>query len=114
MFERIQIKSCLEAVCETVGSIMKIGKGKGRNCSAVNFSKEITLCYNLPPLHVLSKTFIPRTVQSLTSSKEYFRKGDKRSEWVLRKLKFTSLSASLFNFRDKEEQKSKLPVEIFK
>ena len=114
MFERIQIKSCSEAVCETVGSIMKIAKGKGRNCLSVNFSKEIKLCYNLPPLHVLSKSFIPEIVKTLTSHKEFFRKGDKKSQSILSRLKSTSLSASLYNFREEEEKKSKLPVDLFK
>ena len=75
MFERIQIKTFSEAVCETIGSIMKIAKGKGRNCDPINFSKEIILSYNLPPLHVLSQEFIPVIVKELSSHKEYFRRG---------------------------------------
>ena len=38
MFERIQIKTNSEAVCETIGSIMAIAKSKHRNCEPVNFS----------------------------------------------------------------------------
>ena len=79
-----------------------------------NFSKEIKLCYNLPPLHVLSKSFIPEIVKTLTSHKEFFRKGDKKSQSILSRLKSTSLSATLYNFREEEEKKSKLPVDLFK
>ena len=47
-------KSYSEAVCETVGSIMRIHGGKGRHLHTVNFSKQIYLNYNLPPLHTLT------------------------------------------------------------
>ena len=113
LFERIQIKTFSEAVCETIGSIMKIAQGKGRNCDPVKFNEEITLCYNLPPLHVLNVSFIPEIVQDLTSRKDYFRKGNKQSRSIINRLKGSSLSASLFNFRTKEEEKSKLPKECF-
>ena len=78
MFETIQIKSFSEAVCESIGSVMKIAKGKGRNCDPVNFSKEMILSYNLPPLHILSQGFIPEIVKELSTQKEYFRRGDSK------------------------------------
>ena len=40
MFERIQIKTHSEAVCETIGSIMSIATSKGKNCDPVKFSQE--------------------------------------------------------------------------
>ena len=78
MFETIQIKSFSEAVCESIGSVMKIAKGKGRNCDPVNFSKEMILSYNLPPLHILSQGFIPEIVKELSTQKEYFQRGDSK------------------------------------
>ena len=113
MFERIQIKTYSEAVCETVGSIMSIARGTGRNCDPLNFSVEVGLSYNLPPLHILMKKFIPEIVKELVAKKEYFRKGDKKAASIVSRLKSSSLSSSLFNFRAEEEKKSKLPIDIF-
>ena len=50
LFLHIQIKSYSEALCETVGSIMKMDHGRGRNIHPVNFNKEIYLRLNLHPL----------------------------------------------------------------
>ena len=50
LFLHIQIKSYSEALCETVGSIMKMDHGRGRNIHPVNFNKEIYLRFNLHPL----------------------------------------------------------------
>ena len=60
VFQSIQIKSYSEAICETVGSIMKIHGGKGRNPHPVNFAKEIYLKFNLPPLHIMKKSIVYR------------------------------------------------------
>ena len=46
-FLHIQIKSCSEALCETVGSIMKMDHGRGRIVHPVNFNNEINLRFNL-------------------------------------------------------------------
>ena len=112
MFETIQIKSFSEAVCESIGSVMKIAKGKGRNCDPVNFSKEMILSYNLPPLHILSQGFIPKIVKELSTQKEYFRRGDSKYPSVRNQFKSSMLSASLHNFQKEEEMKSKLPIDI--
>ena len=113
MFERIQIKSFSEAVCETIGSVMSIAKGKGRNCDPVKFSEEVTLSYNLPPLHELATSFVPEIISDLVASKDYFRKGDKGPQSIQNRLVSTTLSASIFNFRQSEEKRRKLPKELF-
>ena len=112
-FEKIQLKSFSEAICESIGSIMKISTGKNRNLEPINLSKEIYLCFNLPPLHILKKTFIPELVKKLRKNRSFFRKTvHSRQSWV-NKLKFVESSATLGNFRKKEEMRSKLPLEWF-
>ena len=58
MFLRIQVESFSEAVCDTIGSIMSTANKKGRNCYPVNFSEEVSLCHNLPPMHILARSFV--------------------------------------------------------
>ena len=50
LFLHIQIKSYSELLCETVGSIMKMDHGRGRNINPVIFKKEIYLRLNIHPL----------------------------------------------------------------
>ena len=71
LFQFVQIKTYSEAICETVGSIMNIHRGRGRNLHPVNFSKEIFLKFNLPPLHHLDKTFIPTLVKKKIEERQY-------------------------------------------
>lgn len=108
VFQFIQIKSYSEAICETVGSIMKIHGGKGRNLHPVNFAKEIYLNFNLPPLHIMKKQLIPTVAKELveTEKREYYTKSADR------KLKFSHLSSSIGNFRNNEEKNSHLPLSI--
>jgi len=113
-FEKIQIKSFSEAIAESIGSIMKISTGKNRNLEPINFSKEIYLCFNLPPLHVLKKSFIPEVVGELRKNKRFFRETAKGAASYLAKLKYKDASSSLGNFRTKEELKCRLPLEFFK
>ena len=54
IFECIQVRSMSEAMAETVGSLMNINSGTGRQLQPVNFSVEIYLRFNLRPLHALS------------------------------------------------------------
>ena len=72
-FENV-IRSYSEAKAETVGSIMGIGISRGRNTHPTNLEKEVKLRFNLPPLHILVKKFIPELVSE--SQTEYFRKED--------------------------------------
>ena len=96
LFEHIQIKSYSEAVCVTVGSIMNIHHGRGRNVHPVNFNKEIYLQFNLPPLHIMKKKMIPEVVTHKMNSerKKYLSETQRKS-----KLKFETLSSSIGNFR---------------
>ena len=114
LFEFVQLKTYSEAICETIGSIMNMAQGKGRNLHPINFSKEIVLRYNLPPLHVLHKKFIPEIVDCLVEEKgrEFIRRGDGEKRQI-RKFTFESTSASLGNFRKNEEKQSHLPLTMF-
>ena len=108
LYQFVQGKTYSEAICETVGSIMKIHIGRGRNLHPVNFGKEIFLRFNLPPLHSLTSNYIPKIVKmKLDEKTEYFRKLQfTRNE----KLKYVELSASVGNFRKSEEDKTHLPI----
>ena len=113
-FQKIQIKSFSEAIAESIGSIMKISKGKNRNLEPINFSKEIYLCFNLPPLHILKISFIPELVRELRKVKKFFRETAKGPASYIRKLKHHDSSASLGNYRSREESRARLPLEFFK
>ena len=108
LFEFIQIKSYSEAIAETIGSLMVIQHGTGRNPHPVNFSKELYLRFNMPPLHMIQKTLIPKVVAEIVDNekKAFFSKTPSR-------LKFSSLSSSIGNFRKDEEDRSHLPVSMF-
>ena len=69
-----------------------------------NFANEVYPRFNLPPLHRLQEKFIPDLVKREIETKNYVRKGDE-SDRQQRKLKFKNLSASVGNFRTKEEEK---------
>ena len=98
------IRSCSEAVAETVGSVMGIAIARGRNTHPVNFEKEIKLRFNLPPLHILADKFIPDLVEEtvLVKKTEYFRKGD-GCKRAFRNFKFKSVSPADGNFRSSKE-----------
>ena len=97
-------------MCETVGSIMKIHGGQGRNLHPANFSKEIFLKFNLPPLHIMKQKVIPEVARDLVlNEKKVFQ-----TKSIPGKLKFDELSASVGNFRKNEENNSHLPTSIFK
>ena len=114
LFEFVQLKTYSEAICETNGSIMNIVQGKCRNIHPINFSKEIFLRYNLPPLHILKKKIIPEIVNFLAGEKgkEFIRRGDGFDQQK-RKFTYQATSASLGNFRKNEETVSHLPVSMF-
>ena len=114
LFEFVQLKTYSEAICETIGSIMNIAQGKCRNIHPINFSKEIFLRYNLPPLHILKKKIIPEIVNFLAGEKgkEFIRRGD-GFDRQKRKFTYHATSASLGNFRKNEETVSHLPVSMF-
>ena len=104
-FQKIEIKSFSEAIAEGIGSVMKIATGKGRNLEPINFSKEIFLCFNLPPLHILKRTFIPELAREFSKKKQFFRKCANTFPSYQAKLKFINVSSSLGNFRKREEER---------
>ena len=70
---------------------------KRKKPSPINFSKVLCLKFNLPPLHIMKIKFIPEIAKHLvdTEKKEYFTKTAQS------KLKFSLLSATIRNFRNK-------------
>ena len=108
LFLHIQIKSYSEALCETVGSIMKMDPGRGRNIHPVNFNMEIYLRLNLHPLQEGIIDFRSRETQ-VSGRKEVISQTARKD-----KLKFGQFSYSVGNIRDKEDASSHLPVDSFK
>ena len=86
-----------------------------RNLEPNNFAKEIFCRVNLPPLHILKKTFIPEIVKMLVDDERmiFFRKLDGAVTSYVDRLKFETVSASIGNYRQKRENLSKLPIELF-
>ena len=104
-FECIQIRSMSEAMAETVGSIMNINSGTGRQLQPVNFSVEICLRFNLGPLHTLSG-LVNDVVEN--HGKDFFRKA------LPRGMQVNTMSVANANFRKKEESSCHIPYKIFK
>ena len=78
----------------------------GRILHPSNFAKEIFLRFNLPPVHTLMHNMVPDLLshELFDKTKEFIRGADSDHR-QLRKLNFPSTSASLGNFRRKEEEK---------
>ena len=114
LFEFVNIKSYSEAYCESVGSLMNILVNKGRNLAPGNFSRELIIAFNSPPLHILSQHFIPEVAECLIKerAKDFCRTLDFSQKSYM--LKFRILSASLGNFRDNAEKNTHLPLSFFK
>jgi hypothetical protein len=108
LFQNAQICSMSEAICETVGSMMVTHGGKGRYLQPVNFSVEMYLRFNLGPLHLLNG-LCKKIVRD--RQKECIRKSEKSKR--LDRL-ISRNSAAVANFRKKQEEKGKLPSEIWK
>ena len=114
-FEKIEIKSCSEAIAECVGSVMLIAQGKFKHCQARNFNKEVFLSFNLPPLHILKQKMIPDLVEEWVGEVSFFSNNQlTRFKSFQDKLKYGPyLSSSLGNFRKLEEKKSRLHISQF-
>ena len=108
LFQNTQIRSMSEAICETVGSMMVTHGGKGRYLQPENFSMEMYLRFNLGPLHCLTG-LCQEIVQE--RQRDYIRKSDisKRFDKVVSKN-----SAAVETFRRRQEEKTKLPLDIWK
>ena len=66
------IRSCSEAICETVGSIMNQHAGKNRHLDPRYFSMEIYLHFNFGPMHLMKdliKYYLIK-IAKVTSEKE--------------------------------------------
>ena len=100
-FEFVMVKSYSEAICESIGSVMNMAVGTGRMLYPENFAKEVYLRYNLPPLHILTETFIPEIVQNELMRKRFFRAGDIAPS-AQKRLKYPNTSSTVGNFREKE------------
>ena len=106
-FECIQIRSMSEAMAETVGSLMNINSGSGRQLQPVNFSVEIYPRFNLVPLHTLGG-LVEDVVDK--HAKEFFRKGVTRALNTYT----TEISAAITNYRKKAETNCHIPFKIYK
>ena len=111
IFQHIQLNTYSEAIAETFGSAMTVAQARFRNLEAVNFAKEIFMRLNLPPLHILKVSFISSVVQKLLVEKEFHRRLE-GTRWQ-GKLKYSNTSASVGNFRVREEEISRLPLNQF-
>ena len=102
-FECIQIRSMSEAMAESVGSIMNINSGTGRQLQPINFSVEICLRFNLGPLHTLAGL-----IEDVTENhdKQFFRRAAPRG------LNMSSTSVAITNFRKKEESSCHIHYKI--
>ena len=107
LFESLQVRVMSEAICETVGSIMASHGARGRNLQPSNFNMELFLRFNLGPLHLLDG--LCNEILD-TKPKLYHRKLDNSR---LDKL-ISVQSASVANFRKREEEKSKLPPSLWR
>ena len=103
-FEFVEIRSMSEAMAETVGSVMNINNGTGRQLQPMNFSTEICLRFNHGPLHTLSGLIKDIVKQH---HKNFFRKAPPKN------LNLTSSSSAIATYRSKEEAKSHVPYTIF-
>ena len=105
LFQTVQIRSMSEAVAESVGSMMVSHCGRGRYLQPKNFSKELYLQFNLPPLH-LSDNLIERVMSK--RNRQCYRKLDDSNQ--MSKL-VSTISASNFNYRNRESQTVRLPLD---
>ena len=111
LFEYINIKSYSEAYCESVGSLMNIVVGKARNMAPANFSKEIIIAFNSPPLHILKKKFVPAVVAEWVKDGKRFKRRLENTNMSY-KLQYL-ISAALGNARRKAQESSHVPTKFF-
>ena len=114
-FEKIMTKGCSEAIAEYVGSVMLIAQGKFKHCKPHNLNKEVVLAFNLPPLHILKKKFIPSIVEEWIEKVSFFSdyKAPHFKSYQVRLKYGPQLSSSIGNFRHEEEISARLPLSEF-
>ena len=93
---------------------MALAFSSGRSLHPPNLNKEVFIRYNSPPLHILHKKFIPKVTKRWIDQgmKKFQRKGNEDNR-QFRKFKYKTLSASIDNQRNKEENKTMLPLHLF-
>ena len=107
LFENCMIRSTSEAVCETVGSLMKIHAGRNRHLQPLYYSMEIVLRWNIAPLHLLRN--LVNDVYN-REKKEYIRRTKKTNKIVTG---IVAKSASTGTFEEKSEAKSHFPASFW-
>ena len=108
-YEHLNVRTYSEAICEPIGRIMGIALANGRNLEAPNLDKEVFVRFNSPPFHILKKEFIPRVAAKWRKNRDFFRSGQKRSG-----MQINEWSHSIESFRRREEEKSHIPISLFK
>ena len=98
------IRSCSEAICETVGSIMNQHAGKNRHLQPQYFSMAIYLCFNLGPMHLMKDLI--KEVLSDKNSKSYIRKGEDASQFTTKDI---NKNSTIANYEENCEKKSRFP-----
>ena len=109
-FQNLQVRTASEAFCETVGSVMKMKGGRGRNLTPANMSAEVCLDINLGPQHLLEPMI--EKIYYLRK-KEYHFKLLKSGLFASKDLKEYKLGAAVRGRRLKEEKVSKLPIQVW-
>ena len=88
---------------------MGIALANGRNLEPPNLNKEVYIRFNSPPFHILQKKFIPTVAARWKKQKEFYRRFKKKSG-----LRLYHLSHTMESFRKREEERSHIPVKLFK
>ena len=104
LWELVMIRSCSEAICEPVGSIMNQHAGKNRHLEPRYFSMEIYLRFNLGPLHLMKDLI--KEVLSDKNSKSYTRKGEDASQFTTKDI---NKNSTIANYEENCEKKSRFP-----
>lgn len=111
LWENVMIRSCSEAVCETIGSMMNQHGGKNRHLSPKWFSIEMVLRANLGPLHLLDKNLVQEIFES-NLNKSYLREETRISQLFSSKGDIKK-SSGLSTFEEKCEKKSRFPSDFW-
>jgi hypothetical protein len=112
-FQNCQIRTCSEAMAETVGSIMKNHTGKGRFLKPQNFNKEIFLQFNLGPPFLLCG-LAERVFKLKEKRYIYNRKADGSLVTHFSSLADVENGSAVGTYRKQQEKKAHLPLDLWK
>ena len=113
LFQNCQIRTCSEAMAETVGSIMKNHSGKGRFLNPENFNKEIYLEFNLGPPFLLG-ALADRLFDLKSKQYTYNRKADGTLVTHFSILADVENGSAISTYRKQQEKKAHLPFHLRK